>query len=589
MSASRSKSRLLLFVYLAVVFGLTQQALSHGSAWKLLFRPPEPAMTSVFDYRVEVPSTHANIADAKGENASPDADGNLILDAEKGAWVGCLIRSPRGGFTNAHVCAWLDGRGEAVLELEDIGEKTVTLSNLSILRHRSFDLTPHIEAGHTYLLKFRVHGGAAGARGVLTELSVRRNEDFPRFPPLHTAAWVTMGLFIAWMMNSRKPWRKRHVAFAVGLAAFAVRWQTMGALYGVPLEGDAPGYQSLAADLSWRHPFNTGVREQLFVWMDYITRHLFGTADVYIRLLTLVLSVGIVVGTYLLAERLLKSRFAAIVAAALLAFGNFAVYNATRGERSELFVFVLLFYFLFLLAKPRGLWHEILIGVMGAAVGLTWLMGLPTVFLSYIYRWRHFRLNIGRVLVFAATVGLLMAPHFLDQSARSGDPLKALNVHVNFYKNAREAGVPSYEGGNRSWASYLVGDQGLYKVAVQGVRGYLELLLNPTNPCNKIFLGFHYAEVYSYFLFPFYLAGMVWLVIKRQWAPLLLLICTLHISVSFLGEIRDPRLFLQAAPFFGIFFGWGVSQARFALRNKLEPATAPKPAHRRKKASKTGD
>lgn len=483
-------------------------------------------------------------------------------------------------FTAAHLTTSVQGSESQQIELVDLQtRKQIPLMRRPYVRHCNFDLTPYLNRTDSFVLQSRAVPTVRSAKILAEEFLVQRCETLPFFPPL---ASIVFGAFLVYLVGwllGRRPMSDAHIMILITLIGFSLRWNALGAAFSFPLEGDAIGYSQSAATFSWANPLATGLREPLYIWVLAATRLLAGPNELYVRLVTTLLSTGIVWLTCALIVTLTKNRLAMIVGGFLVALGNFAVFNAARGERSELFVFLLLFYFYALLRAPNNWKSEVLLAGLGTLVSLTWLIGGITVVLAYLYRWKQ-SLSWRQALLFFALLLLLTAPHWVIEWINTGDPFHALNAHVNFYKNARETGVPSYNGPNTNWASYLFmgGHLGSWLRSV--VMGYIDLFLNPTSPANHAFLGFHPSQPGSYGIFPLLLVGILMDFYRRRALALWLTFATVNITVSFLAEIRDPRLFLQVVPWFAYFVGRGVQEVAGVVRNRIPSLGGKKAAVR---------
>jgi len=464
-----------------------------------------------------------------------------------------------------HVSIWSDGNAPMQLKLEDKTTGKITgLSRLRVLRDRDFNLTPFLDAGHQY--RIFTQGGTphAPAPVVIKEFSLLQIPGIPQFLRLDAIFWVFLILWIS--SQAAFVWRGKPnfsdgadvLLLLIVAGAFSVRWTALGGSVGQSLEGDAVGYYSLVSQFNWRDPFATGIREPFYIWIQFIAGRLIGQTELTFRLVTVFFSTGAVFLTAHLARHLSGRKGIGLIASLLPAFGDFFIWNSIRGERSELYTFLLLLFFIGVIGVKSSNWKtESGLGLLTGIISLTWLIGLLSCVLAYLWRWARLQAKIPSAVLFLALAGIITGPMLLHHGRVSGDPLQVLNAHALYYKNAVETGVPSYEGTKTS----LVGV--LFKrgtgFGVNFVKGYFDLFLNPLNLFNKIFLGFHYTQNWSLFLFPFLILGLGWTLFHRQWAPFYLLFCTLNLSAAFQDVVRDPRLFLQAAFFLAYFFAVGIS------------------------------
>lgn len=473
---------------------------------------------------------------------------------------------PARKMTTLHLSAWVLGPGSLSLLIENKTKGTaVPLSHRPVMRHVEFDLTPHLKVGDEYQVALSLEDSTESSACIVQEMAIKQMPRVSAFPRLDL---LLIGLAAILLFLKKAP-----VTLLIFAVAFSSRWHALAGTVGHPLEGDAVGYYSLVHQFQLFHPFSTGIREPLYIWTQYLMSYLLGTSELVFRLTTALLSAGCVVLTFYLCAYLSKRTWAGVVAAALMSFGDFVVWNSTRGERGELYSFLLLLFCLALVRiKNVGWKSESLLGVLAGFVSLTWLIGGLTCFLAYICRWVCRKVQFRNALLFFTPLLLMILPHLHYQWKVSGDALHSLNAHTNFYKNASESGTPSYEGPHQSLIKYILVDQGPKKIR-QMFGGYIDLFFSPQNPFNKVFLGFHYTKKTSYLLFPFLMLGIILSIYERKAWIFLLLFSVLNISVAFIGEVRDPRLFLHSAFFFAYFFGVGVDGvSRYLQHRKFIPS-----------------
>lgn len=506
------------------------------------------------------------------------------------------------GLLTVHVSAWSEASGRIEIALE-YSDRRRAIAAARVFRHRAFDLSAAgVNSGSVVL---RASGGAA----FIEEVYLARTpgvRDLPAFDLLGAvlvflliavaflkerlgARWfIAVAAFVGVASAARWtgpawPWlavsaalvaqpngrgRTKDLLFLAALA-LAFRWPVLKASVGHSLEGDAIGYAALAQTFTWTAPFATGFREPLYVWTLSLVTTVLGQAALFSRLFTLSISIATVLVAYELARSLSRRRVHAFAAGALMAAGHFAVVNSIRGERSELYFLLILLYGLAVVRLPPRSRNEALLGGLAVAAALTWLVGAVACLLVYAARWALWKVRLRDVGVFLGMFALLVSPLLLAHRAAHGDPLHSINVHTNFYRNARRTGTPSYEGARRSMASFL--REEARSLAGGTLKGYAGIFLDPRNPYNRSFLGFHYSTARSLILYPLLLIGIAMSVVKREWWVAALLFGILNVSVAFLPEVRDPRLFLHASFFVAYFFGGGLAAIGDAGRRLILP------------------
>ena len=176
-------------------------------------------------------------------------------------------------------------------------------------------------------------------------------------------------------------------------------------------------------------------------------------------------------------------------------------------------------------------------------------------------------------------IGLMLIPYFYASWKLNGSPLAALNVHANYWHNVDVNAVYGYESQPMTWTHFLLKDRSPLSVITRTFRQYILIFLNPVNRYNQIFLGGHYWDLYSLFLFPFYLLGLAVEIFKRRWNSILLFISFLSISPYFADNSLSPRYFFYVAPFFAYWVGTGVNtiwdffRRRYASEKFIEITT----------------
>lgn len=441
-------------------------------------------------------------------------------------------------FVALHLSAWAPETNDLKLTLVDLGSgKTTLLTGRPVIRHHDFNLTPHMSPGKKYLLKL--------SAATIEEFSLKKTESFPFLPLAICLLSVFLPLTLtAVTFIKRKDWdgaKKWGPLLLVLAIAVAARGQAWLAAFMHGLEGDAIGYYGSVSQLV------TGGREPVYIWLQALMAAVLGLSPAAFRLAPAALSVGSVGLIYVLTYRLSKKIPAAFAAGLLMAVGEFAVINSVRGERAELFVFLVLAFSYGALFFKKSVRTEILLAVMGTLLSLTWLIGALTVLAVYLYRLFRQKIRWPQNLYFWCVWLVLVGLFLFVQWKQSGDAFHALNVHTGYYT-----------GEQQTWIRFIFEEKGVFSVAKNVLMGYVQMF-NPLNPFNKIFLGFHYTEKGSLFLYPFLLLGIFRAAREKQWEIFLLFFAVLHVSTAVLVHVRDPRLFLQAAPFFAYFFGLGVS------------------------------
>src|SRR5437879_4223656 len=149
------------------------------------------------------------------------------------------------------------------------------------LRNRPLDIGAYVKDTDVFALRFE---------GVNARLEAIRFFEPSARPPM---PWAV--ILVALMLTGLALWmqdRTMLVLLALSLWGFYLRWNVFATHYSLPLEGDAPGYWSLARAFEWRHLFMTGPREPGLLWVVRAARFAFGDSIRSLRFLGVLASVS---------------------------------------------------------------------------------------------------------------------------------------------------------------------------------------------------------------------------------------------------------------------------------------------------------
>lgn len=544
----------------------------------------------------------------RGKNVAYTTTGALCIIAEKQGSL-FLHFPPPGDKTTTMLldCYSIEGAQQNILITIPTENKSIVFSDRLLLRNKSFDISEFISPEQPFEIGFVSHVPAG--KIILEKLVVRQVASAYALPPMDLlilflmvvffivrsiidfyknvfllwfAVILTAGLFMIGLIGELRPlnstwywlllltaligfrnWKMKVPSsewFAVIFSlALQFRWNALLDTHGLTLTGDAFYYKKLATAVTWADPFSTGTREPLYVWLQAISSPVFGPNNYQFYMITLLFSLGIVYLTYRLARKASSSTAVGLIASSLVSFNYYLVLLSARGERMDLFIFLILLYCLWILhAKNNSILAELITGLIAGCICLCWLFGILGTSLMYLLRIIIKRIKITHALTGVLMMIIVVGPFLLHQWDVYGDPFNALNVHANFYWNAELIGTPSYEQGPGTWYEYLFKEIGLDTFLYQTCTGYIRMLLNPSETFNKIFLGFYSSSSNSYFLFPFYLLGLMREVYQRRFWMLAMLFAFANLSPYLLDEYRDPRLLFFLIPFFAYFCASGV-------------------------------
>lgn len=348
----------------------------------------------------------------------------------------------------------------------------------------------------------------------------------------------------------------------------------LGALLEVgwgPLNPDAITYMKLAELMT--SPYDTGLREPLWIWMIAGWFQLVGASPISLRLLTFVLSLLVVWAGFAFARSYTGKPVLGLLVAGCLAMNPFMVSLSARGFREEAYLLAILALASLLLVPQRRL------SARNAAIGLAAAGGAAQLlrFNSYTFLapllmwwvWQKPKERLVAVVIPVLCITALSIPHLQHNADQFGDPLYSVNAHFMWSRNyefvvLKEtgcAGCPSREefdansvsGSNIGAFEYVFGMHTLGEVARYTADGYARMYLAPTD------LFEIQSGTRSPWLFPAYLVGLGVVLFSAQ-RELYLLILLLANRVPFAMSLGiDARLGVQTAPFISLILSIGLS------------------------------
>jgi hypothetical protein len=377
---------------------------------------------------------------------------------------------------------------------------------------------------------------------------------------------MALGLLAVWIFfHRRNP--NLIVLGIVVCAGFLIRWPAYLTHYRVPLGGDAEYFWQLAREWNWHAPFSTGTREPGFIWLVKAALVLFGDSQRSARFLGLGLSCGVLVMIYRIALSAGWGARVGLVAAGLFACNPFAVYMSVQGYQLEFYTFlILLFSDLWLRRDAFGM------GWAGGFLSITrvesFFAVVPLVLVgAWRGRWKS-RQSLAAVLAFL----VLFLPYAVRLTRTTGSVFGRLHGDVGWYFSAEIKGDPSQAGSlpKISFWNYLFIQHKPASLIAGTVKGYAQVLFNPMNAYNRIYLNSHDARAWNLLLWPFYLWGLGRCLMRSQdrWF-LALPLCFLSGLPMFEDLFREPRLLFHVAPFVALFAARGLSGAFSVVSARL--------------------
>lgn len=229
-----------------------------------------------------------------------------------------------------------------------------------------------------------------------------------------------------------------------------------------PLDPDAVHYRYIADRM--RSPVDTEAREPLFIWLVKGMFLVFGSSDLNLRILTLILSMACVVLLFFLALRLFNP-FGAVFAIFLYATNYWFSYSSIRGLRHELYTIVFLLLAWVLIPpsmeehrnvnetpnsdsggdssnKPAAAWFRV--GILGGFALLTNLGFFSVVFALIVFfgfrkKWRFHQIFLSFFLAL-----LMISPYLACCRVKHGELFYANNMIARGMRNREFAGKPGF-------------------------------------------------------------------------------------------------------------------------------------------------
>lgn len=311
------------------------------------------------------------------------------------------------------------------------------------------------------------------------------------------------------------------------------------------LDPDAVHYRYIADHM--QSPIDTEAREPLFIWLAKGMFLVFGSSDLNLRILTLILSMVCVILLFFLALRLFNP-FVAIFATFLYGTNYWFSYSGVRGLRHELYtlIFLLLAWVLIprvrekspngnevpngpLSAESAGkspvtwLWVGILGGLAFLSnLGFFSVMFALIVFFGIKKKWRipHIFLSLFLAL-------LMVSPYLVHCRVKYGEIFYANNMIARGMRNREFAGKPGFPTKMEVKENLYRGSQIKMSQFIFKLHSPKEILRRSAYGLHRIYSGEFPKYIYFYrsaLLKLFYLIGLLELVRRvfcRRSHPLL--------------------------------------------------------------------
>ncbi|MBI2000391.1 MAG: glycosyltransferase family 39 protein [candidate division NC10 bacterium] len=476
---------------------------------------------------------------------------------------------------------WYGGEAgiQSTVDLLDPGGPQRLLQNRSLAGTR-LPLPESVAGGTEIALRFSARNPTGEMRLVLDKL-VLQSWDGP--PPSFPAAGWVGAIFLAVALGlaglTAHPKRAALVGLLLTLA-LVLRYANVSRVAMAPLDPDAQGYRAYAQALTWTGPqgfysAGFGEREPLYPAIVKLALWLFGDADLSLRLLSAILSVGVVSLGYRLGRALLGTTWG-LGAGLFLSVSVPAINESGRGLRVELETLLLTGAAWLLLGTQGSLpWHRaILAGVVGGGLLLTRFPYAPALLIVFaVSAWWH--RDLGRrlwrpLLVAVAIAAVLVLPHRLAMAARDGDAGYDVHRTLRWIANQEFQGQPGfpspgavirdpYVGPRITLGQYYFGLHSAWEVAWRSLRGLGRAVLNlsPVGYVEEVRavvgLGLGWVDLLVAGLG---VIGLGALAVRREtrWIPVVLVLGLVHVAFVYDLDLPDYRfrMILQVMPLFAV-------------------------------------
>ena len=443
-----------------------------------------------------------------------------------------------------------DGSRSGVYLLTESGTRLPLIENTP-LRNRALNFQDKVKGLRSFSVRFE------GTGAVLSEV---------RFiQPLETGGRgkaLLLALFCLSLVLARGLALREYNTAALALitaAGLFLRWTALCNYWDMPLEGDAVSYWNYARSLKLAAPFANGTREPVFIWLVRLSEALFGDSQRSSRFLTLIFSCSLIPMTWLLAKRLRLGAAACLAAAGLAALNPFSVFMSVQGYQLEFFTFLILVF--------STLWLKGSLAASGAAGALLILTRIQSAAavlpLAALAAWR-LRGRLRGVLPYFIPPVVALAVLLASAKANTGSFTGNLDHAARAHTAIDRTGDPAQLKGTEdvTLGKYLFSGGAVPRLAARTAKGYFQILCNPSDPFNRIFLNSHYSKRWNLLLFPFLWAGL-WVFFSDAGKREALLLGLLFLSAlpALHDQIREPRILFHAAPFFFVLCAAGLEKA----------------------------
>lgn len=354
----------------------------------------------------------------------------------------------------------------------------------------------------------------------------------------------------------------------LGIIALALnlRWGQLFAIKYSALPLDVQTYKDITLQMS--HPFDTNFREPLWIWVLKIWLWIFGSADLSIRLLTVLFSLLVIIISFKFFKDYTNNNWLALLVSFFLSVNGYFIFMSPRGYRLELYTCSVILFCYFAFVSSEILSDKLRLAGLTVFVALleliqinSFIFTLP--FLLYGF-WKH-SINYRKIFVPILITLIFLAPYLSYSYFKFGDPFYSINKHAVWYRNkefktncqgcptARELEVDSYSGLKVNSFQYFLKMHRLKDVLLRTMNGYYIVFLK-----NSYYLQSEIGVNLSVFYY-LYLAGLILVIFSRYRGLIIIALFLINLLAFFVPTTKiSPRILAHASPFFTFFLAYGI-------------------------------
>jgi hypothetical protein len=344
------------------------------------------------------------------------------------------------------------------------------------------------------------------------------------------------------------------------VVGFIARWEVLDAklLAAAPLSADAQTVRAIAESMT--HPYATGIREPLWVWLLWVSHAVFGPTALAGRMFSLSTYMLLLVVSYLLARRYPLGALPSLAVLGLLSVHPSLIQLSAEAHRTELYAAALVAVAMFAFSSGMTATTRVVgLAATSGLIALTQLVGVIAAWTATLWAWGLRRISLAGVLLTMAATIVVVAPYGMYTSRVYGQAFYFTRTLVpTFYRNHEFVlvkrtgceGCPTleqvvgngYAGPPASMAEYLFRYHSVSEVLRRSVNGYALVFL--PGPLLAMIIGWDAPILYG-----LYFVGVGVALATRARELVLIPFVSLNLLAFVVPVGIDPRLVLHIAPF----------------------------------------